>query len=106
MRATNEKILGCRIVGQCHSSQTNCRSCTVALATIADKVIRKVIDKLVFEWEVSVLYSQFKVVVGLVQLVPENKYECDDPLSKILGLLHLLKYVPETVGTPSASPSS
>ena len=45
----------------------------VPLAAIADEVVRKVVDKPVIDWQVGMLDRKFEVVVGLVQLVPEEE---------------------------------
>lgn len=45
----------------------------VPLPAVADEILRGVEDNAVIDWEVGVLDGELEVVVGLVQLVPEEQ---------------------------------
>ena len=45
----------------------------VPLAAIADELVSKVLDEAVIDGELGILNGKFEVVVGLVQLVPEEE---------------------------------
>lgn len=53
----------------------------VPLATVADEVVGKVGDEAVIDGKFSMLDHELKVIVGLVELVPEKEVRLDCMIS-------------------------
>lgn len=53
----------------------------VPLTTIADKVVSEEINQSVINRSVGILNREFEVIVGLVQLVPEEEVRLRDRVS-------------------------
>ena len=82
----------------CHLKYVNSH---VPLSAITDHVTREVINEAILKWTSSFLDGQLKVVIGLVQLIPEKYVRLRTALSIVRVTRRMRLCVPAIAGTPS-----